>query len=324
MTTTHDQLFELAVLARTEHNEALEELGELHDAYASLQAKYDALAFVDGALPLVGTPPVDDARWEVQRETDFDSLADWDIEDGTSTAKGAPWGVAKNQTQGNDNSVNLAKNVRTVPGKGLVIAGLEEDGYAKPYTTGEIVGKGIEGLEVPNYFRAEVRGLFDDIPGVWPCLLWFRPVDDPVGEIDLMEWMGGLWKGTDRRVAITMHNGYGANHRPIKRPMILRDAAWFDPNVPHTYTMEKTPGMIRVWIDARLVATFTPADATWWNAVMERPDLWWYPRITLQIGKGSNTAVVPDPGPTFHGTSIEVNWLRFYRPRTPRRLQVAQ
>jgi hypothetical protein len=107
----------------------------------------------------------------------------------------------------------MAKNV-SVGSNGLTIVGKKESGYAMPYTTGEIVGKST-GQVVGNYFKAEVTGTFEDLQGVWPCLLWFRPNNASDGEIDAMEWMGGLWTGDQKRVAITMHNEYGATHAPI-------------------------------------------------------------------------------------------------------------
>ncbi len=140
--------------------------------------------------------------WKPLYSTNFNSLTGWTVYDG--------------QTQDNDNSVNVAKNVAAGAG-GLTITGRREGGFSMPFTSGEIVGKST-GLVVPNYFRAEVTGVFKDESGIWPCLLWFRPQsggDGSNGEIDVMEWMGGMWTGTQKRVAITMHNEYGATHDQI-------------------------------------------------------------------------------------------------------------
>lgn len=242
--------------------------------------------------------------WTPSYATGFSSLTGWTVVDG--------------QTQSNDHSVNLARNV-TAGVNGLTIAGRREAGHTAPFTSGELLGTNTRtstgtstGLVLPNYFRAEVTGRFDDVAGVWPCLLWFRPANSSAGEIDLMEWMGGLWSGDQRRIAITMHNQYGPGHAPIRKPLLLRDAPWYDPAVPHTYTLEKVPGSLTVWIDGHQVATFTAADAAWWPTIMENPERTWYPRITLQVGAGAATKTVPDPAPGFSSTAMTVTSLRLW------------
>lgn len=245
------------------------------------------------------TPALTTTSWKPAYSTDFSSLSGWTVYDG--------------QTQSNDNSVNLAKNVTAGAG-GLTITGKRESGYAKPYTSGEIVGRST-GLVVPNYFRAEVTGTFKDESGVWPCLLWFRPQsggDGSNGEIDVMEWMGGMWSGTQKRVAITMHNEYGATQDSIKKPLTLSANPWYDPNVPHTYTVEKVPGSITVWVDGRKISTFSGADKSWWNRIMESSSRTWYPRITLQVDSGSTTKVVPNPLSTWQSTKIGVTSLKLW------------
>lgn len=245
------------------------------------------------------TPTATPTGWKPQYSTSFSSLSGWTVFDG--------------QTQSNDNSVNVAKNVTAGAG-GLTITGKREPGYAKPFTTGEIVGR-TSGLVVPNYFRAEVTGVFKDESGIWPCLLWFRPHsggDGSNGEIDVMEWMGGMWSGAQKRVAITMHNEYGPTQDSIKRPLTLSAHPWYDPNVPHTYTVEKVPGSITVWVDGRKISTFTAADKSWWNRIMESSTRTWYPRITLQIGAGSTTKVVPNPLSTWQSTTMGVTSLKLW------------
>ncbi len=237
------------------------------------------------------------ADWQLQYATDFTSVDDWRVYDG--------------QTQNNDNSVNLAKNV-TAGANGLVIEGKQEAGHSRPFTSGEIVGKGTQ--VVPNHFRAEVTGTFEDISGIWPALLWFRPNNASDGEIDVMEWMGGgTWTAKDPRVAITMHNEYGATQDSIKKPLVIRNHAWYDPNAEHTYTIEKVPGSITIWIDGHQISTFTAADKGWWNRIMEVPNRTWYPRITLQIGAGSATKVVPNPDSSFRSTAVEVTSLKLWK-----------
>lgn len=279
--------------------------GYVRQVDAELTAKDKRIAALEaelaGEVPTPGptpTPP-GPSGWKLQYETTFTSLAGWTAYDG--------------QTQGNDNSVNLAKNAVCVAGRGLVLRGRRESGYSRPFTSAEVVGKG-PGQVLPNYFRAEVVGTFKDEPGVWPCLLWFRPNNSSVGEIDVMEWMGGMWTGTQKRVAVTMHNEYGSTQDSSKKPLILATNPWYDPAVEHTYVVEKVPGSITVRIDNRWSVKFTAADKPWWNRVMEVQSRTWYSRITLQIGAGANVRVVPDPPSSWSSTEMSVRSLRFWTP----------
>jgi hypothetical protein len=246
--------------------------------------------------PVAAAAAVDPAGWALKYATNFSSLTGWTVYDG--------------QTQNNDNSVNLAKNVTASAG-GLNIRSARESGYSRPFTSGELVGKS-SSLVVGNYFRAEVTGTFKDESGVWPCLLWFRPNNASDGEIDVMEWMGGMWTGTQKRVAITMHNEYGATQDSIKKPLMLSQHTWYNPALPHTYTVEKVPGMITVWVDGHKIASMGPANKSWWNRIMEVSGRTWYPRITSQIGQGSATKVVPNPAASWSSTNMKVTSFKLW------------
>jgi len=235
-------------------------------------------------------------KWKLSYSTDFKSLSGWTVYNG--------------QTQSNDNSVNLSKNV-TTGGNGLTIKGKRESGYSMPFTTGEIVGKGAQ--VVPNYFKARVKGTFDDMQGVWPCLLWFRPNNANDGEIDVMEWMGGLWSENQKRVAITMHNEYGAKQDSAKKPLLLNNHSWYKPSASHVYTVKKVPGSLTVKVDGRVISKFTAADKSWWNRIMENENRTWYPRITLQIGSGSAVKTVPNPASGFKDTEMGVRSLQIWK-----------
>ncbi len=94
--------------------------------------------------------------------------------------------------------------------------------------------------------------------------------------------------------------------------MLLSTNPWYDPNVPHRYTMEKVAGSITVWVDGRKVSTFTAADKYWWNRIMESATRTWYPRITLQIGAGSAAQIVPNPASTWQSTKMGVTSLKLW------------
>ncbi len=112
----------------------------------------------------------------------------------------------------------------------------------QPFTSGEIVGTGRPwSCRTTSAPRSPARSRTS--PAIWPCLLWFRPKNASDGEIDVMEWMGGMWTGDQKRVAITMHNEYGPGAG------LDQEAAAAQEPTPgstrpsqHTYTLEKVPG----------------------------------------------------------------------------------
>ncbi|HEX8390528.1 MAG TPA: family 16 glycosylhydrolase [Candidatus Saccharimonadales bacterium] len=245
-------------------------------------------------------PPV--TGWTPLYSTEFQNLTGWSVRD---------------EAQNNDNSRNIAANVvpaSVAGGKGLKIYGKRQSGYAVPYTSGEIHGTGT-GLIVPNYFRAEVIGTSMDVSGLWPCLLWFRPQNANDGEIDVMEYMGGRSENlTRKRIAVTMHNEYGATQDSIKKPIYFDQLSNPSVTAKHKYVLEKRPGSIKVIIDDEVTSTFTAADKAWWNRIMEVQGRTWYPRITLQIGSGSATSVVPNPPASWTQSEMTVDSLKFWVP----------
>lgn len=238
------------------------------------------------------------------------------------------------QTQGNDNSINNAANVIAASltgGTGLTVQGRRESGFSRPYTSGEIEGHGA--MVVPNYFRAEVIGTSMDNVGLWPCLLWFRPQaggDGSNGEIEVMEYFGGNYAGTNRRLAVTMHNEYGATQDSWKGPIFWSNLTNPSITALHKYTLEKTPGLIKVWVDDDVskaayfgttpeVLSHLPQNGIatpkpWWNRIMEAPTRTWYPRITLQIGAGATTAAVPEPLSSWQQSAMTVKSLKLWVP----------
>lgn len=260
--------------------------------------------------------PTDPEGWTLHYATNFANLDGWTVKNG--------------QTQSNDNSANMSANC--VPGpNGLDIWGKRQASNGKPYTSGEIENHGA-GV-VPNYFRAEVVGTAMDDRGLWPCLLWFRPQaggDGSNGEIDLMEIMNGNFTGNQRRVAVTMHNEYGSSQDSWKGPIFWQDLTNIDPTAEHKYTLEKTPGQIKVWMDddegkavyfgtttevrSHLPQNGVTSPKIWWARIMEASNRTWYPRITLQIGAGSSVQVVPEPESTWQQSKMTVRSLKLWVP----------
>lgn len=243
-------------------------------------------------------PVTDPAGWTLRYSTDFSNLDGWTV---------------REETQDNDNSRNLRKNVVAGP-DGLTIHARRESGYNRPFTSGEIHGSS-EALKVPNYFRAEVTAEVMDEKGLWPAALWFRPVAHSDGEIDVMEYMGGRPENLDRkRIAVTMHNEYGATQASLKDPIYIDQLTRDTVTGVHTYTIEKTPGQIKVWIDGdeEDASVFRAADASWWNRIMEVEGRQWYPRITLQVGAGARKQIVPNPSSSWQHSEMKIHSLKIW------------
>lgn len=220
-----------------------------------------------GSAVLSATPAVDaDANlpgWTLQEDVDLSDASRWTLETGQSS---------------NTSSYDLPTNV-SFGDAGLTVRGASERHSTAEYTSGDAKGLGIT---IPNYSRVEAIGSMPHGPGLWPALMWLRPLDSADGEIDLIEVFGD-----DARAVATIHNEYGANHRSLQGSVRWENLPNSDPTGVHTYVMEKTPKRIMMSVDGHLMLDVGPEDVRPgfdWNAIFERPGTTWYPRVTLQIG----------------------------------------
>ena len=232
---------------------------------------------------------------------------DWSLVYSTTFAVDDGW-TRPNEVQKNDASRNLPRNVTFGP-DGLRIVGRREDAGTgtglRHFTSGEALGRHVT---VPNYFRAEVVGRGPHARGLWPCVLWFRPLNSPDGEIDLVENFGA-----QPNVKATLHNQYGAGHKMIGRTLPWERVG--DPAGDHTYVIEKTPGRIVVTVDGLVLMDVTGADAPDgfdWARIFETPDRTWYPRVTLQVGVGASGGATGMPADDFTETDMVVTSLRVW------------
>src|SRR5688572_3074544 len=136
------------------------------------------------SLALVGFTPVHAAEedlpgWAFQEEVDLSDPSRWTTETGQA-ANTSSYDIPENVSFGDD---------------GLTVRGTRESRSSADYTSGD--AKGLD-IEIPNYARVEAVGSVPYGPGLWPALMWLRPLDSPHGEIDLMEVFGA-----DPRVAAT-------------------------------------------------------------------------------------------------------------------------
>lgn len=216
----------------------------------------------------------------------------------------------RQETQSNDNSYNTPKNVVFGTPEGLQLLGKRETLGGRPYTSADILGKH---LRTPNYFRAEVTGTAPTEYGMWPCLLWFRPLTHgDSGEIDVMETWPFDWNGVPRLYS-TLWENYTTRRKENAR-LDYSKLPNPDPAAPHTYAVEKVKDRITFSVDGVTVyswgkPTMNEKLKSWYDSVYEIPGREWYPRITLQIG-GTQAK---EPKPEWRESKITVQRLRIFK-----------
>lgn len=239
--------------------------------------------------------------WTFQEQVDLSDSTRWTLETGQAA---------------NTSSYDVPENV-SFSRSGLIVRGAEQTRSTADYTSGDAKGLGIR---IPNYSRVEAIGSVPFGPGLWPALMWLRPLDSADGEIDLMEVFGD-----DARVAATLHNEYGPTHRSLQGSSMWSLLPDGNPTGRHTYVMEKTPNRIVISVDGTVILDAGPDDVRPgfdWNAIFERPNATWYPRVTLQIGcpVTDSDCGIGLPPASWTGSSVKLESLKIWRmadPSTP-------
>ncbi len=255
----------------------------------------------------VAAPPAAGPRavpgWTVELADDFDDVDArvWSLKDDTFSS--------------NEDSFLRADNC-TIAGAGkdghaLRLQGKQESvhrfgrswDYTSCYATTE------DRFTVPNYFRAEVRAKVPMEQGMWAAPLWFRPADDSGGEIDLVETLGA--QSARPLVSQTIHTDYGKAHDqssfsyPFARLGDDTGTAW------HTYTVEKVPGRITMWVDGVQTAQWSAGDPGWFAQYYEAGKRWNL-RVNLQIGGSWGGA--PDSTTDWDRTAVLVDHVYVWTP----------
>lgn len=236
--------------------------------------------------------------WTFQEDVDLSDASRWTLETGQSS---------------NTSSYDVPDNV-SFDASGLTVRGAEETKSSASYTSGDAKGLGIE---IPNYSRVEAVGSVPFGPGLWPALMWLRPLDSAHGEIDLMEVFGD-----DARVAATLHNEYGSTHRSKQGSVYWNQLPNSNPTATHTYVMEKTPNRIVISVDGHVMLDAGPEDMRPgfdWNAIFERAEATWYPRVTLQIGcaPADPNCGIGLPNAGWSGGDVRLETLKIWKMAAP-------
>lgn len=236
--------------------------------------------------------------WVFQEDVDLSDASRWTLETGQSS---------------NTSSYDIPSNV-SFGSSGLTVRGAAENRSGAAYTSGD--AKGLD-IVIPNYSRVEAVGSVPYGPGLWPALMWLRPLDSAHGEIDLMEVFGD-----DARPAATIHNEYGSTHRSLQGSVRWEQLPNSDPTGTHTYVMEKTPNRIVISVDGHVMLDAGPEDVRPgfdWNAIFERPGATWYPRVTLQIGcpPADPGCGIDLPASGWQGGQMKLESLKVWRMAKP-------
>lgn len=245
------------------------------------------------ATPTATPTPVADA-WKPDLVENFDSLS-------------SRWNVKNDTYASNESSYLLARNVTDTNGV-LRIQGKPESAGGRSYTSGRVDTNNKYAL--PNYFRAEVRAKVPMEQGMWAAPLWFRPTGGASGEIDLLESYGT--ERNNPKVHQTIHTAYGADHKIVTTSTPYSKFTTTSPTQWHTYTIEKTPGHIRMWVDGYLTSDLSAASASWFNQYYES-GLHWNLRVCLQIG---GTYGLPNSSTNWTGdnTAMQLDYIKTWVP----------
>jgi len=264
---------------------------------AALGAAILTISLLGGA-PATAADDKDLPGWIHQEDVDLTDSSRWTLETGQAA---------------NTSSYDIPSNV-SFGSTGLTVRGAAQARGNAAYTSGD--AKGLD-IEIPNYSRVEVTGSVPFGPGLWPALMWLRPLDSAHGEIDLMEVFGD-----DARPAATIHNEYGSTHRSLQGSVRWEHLPNSNPTGVHTYVMEKTPDRIVISVDGHVMLDAGPEDVRAgfdWDAIFERPGATWYPRVTLQIGcpPVEPSCGIGLPASGWKGGQIKLESLKIWRMAKP-------
>lgn len=182
------------------------------------------------------------------------------------------WNVRNNDYSANELSAltNRPANV-VLDGKTLTLRAQRElytiGAAARNYTSGYLDTIGRDSWQ---YGRFEIRAKLPKTKGTWPAF-WLRGAKG-LGELDILESVGGTGKTVQ-----TVHQS--TNGDQAKKGH--EDSSVADLTAWHVYAAEREAGVIRWFIDDRLVFTVTAAEAPWLDATFNEP---MNIRLNLQVG----------------------------------------
>lgn len=148
-------------------------------------------------------------------------------------------------------------------------------GQPRQYTEGYLDTIGKASFRYGRFeIRAESPNGPTDSQGLWPAF-WLRPDDGGRGEIDVVELPGGA--AYHRAVTQAIFYDYS----PVKQDQRWEFPAGYPGDGFHTYTTEWEPGVLRWYVDGRLVWQRDRRTTPWFDEVFHKP---YNLRLNFQVG----------------------------------------
>lgn len=188
------------------------------------------------------------------------------------TAGLGKWNVRNNTWASNELSIDTNRPVNVFTDSQGLTERAQRETYTAYGTTRQYTSAYLHtiGKESQQYGRWELRAKLPASKGLWPAF-WLR-TDTGLGELDVMESAGGTGKTVQTVHQSTNGDGGKAGHE---------DSSVADLTAWHLYAVEREPGVVRWYIDDRLVFQVTSAQATWLDSALNSP---MNIRLNLQVG----------------------------------------
>lgn len=276
----------------------------------TLPTRRHTLALTAGAAALAlavstgGAPSAGAAVTTTSTPIGTTTVSGWRLlaNDDFTTFNTTRWSVKDNVANSNEESYLLARNV-TVANGVLRVQSKKESMGGRKYTSGYVHSRNKQIL--PNTFRVEVRAKVPLEMGMWAAPMWFRPAAGGGGEIDLLETYGAdMQKFGEFRAHHTIHSAYGGSHQTNQKQARIPG----DPLGWHTYTIEKTPGRILMFVDGQQKGSWSQGDPTWFNTYYEAGKSW-VMIMNLQVG-GHRGSPSTSTNWTGDKTAMQIDYVR--------------
>jgi beta-glucanase (GH16 family) len=220
--------------------------------------------------PPVAAPPAAPAGWRLSWADEFDGdrldAKKWQAKDDTKV----DYDLAC-ITADNDNVFVSDGMVTLRARKEKETCGSTTRDYSTSYLT-------TQGRASFTYGRFEMRAKTPtgpaDSTGLWPAF-WLRPDDGGVGEIDVVELPGGAKYHQAATQAIFL------DYTPVKQDNRHPFPTGYPADGFHTYTTEWEPGVLRWYIDGKLVWQRDRTTTPWFDKAFSRP---FHLRLNFQVG----------------------------------------
>ena len=224
--------------------------------------------------------------------------------DDFNTIDRTKWNVRNNSWARNEESIVTSRPANVFVSNGALTLRAIQESYTVGSTTRQYTSGYLDtiGRASWRYGRIEMRAKLPAAQGMWPAF-WLRDNTNP-GELDIMEAVGGLPTKTVQTIHESTNGGMGkAGHEDVLPSGT--NTGW------HTYAVEREPGVVRWFVDDRLVFSKTQSTLSWLDPTFNEP---MNIRLNLQVG-GSMPAYYGKPvaGAPLGASDFVIDYVRVYQ-----------